>query len=204
MKKISILCVVILIALSALAAVAGCASPEPAIPAHYTTYTKEGVFSISYPPEWEPVFYLMLDMEYGAREYIESVQEGLPLERGAIMFIGGKAVAEGYMPNVSVMVECFPEVNTQDEAVEAEILGMKTMCESYRELSRIQTIIDGKEATIIEYEATHPVFGTSHNLGMIMRVEKYVWGMTCTPPSGEFSKWEDDFNAIVRSLRILH
>ncbi|GAI46661.1 unnamed protein product, partial [marine sediment metagenome] len=29
-------------------------TPEPEIPAHFTTYTSEGLFSISYPPDWVP------------------------------------------------------------------------------------------------------------------------------------------------------
>ena len=52
-------CILSVLVVALMIAVTGCAQKEaPAeleIPAHFTTYTDEaGLFSISYPPEWEP------------------------------------------------------------------------------------------------------------------------------------------------------
>jgi len=217
MKKLLILCAVILLVLLPVAAVVGCqqqpapATPtptptpaEPTIPAHFTTYTDEaGLFGISYPPDWEPALSLIEDLEEATKELLESIESDLPLERASFIFFAGVPTEVGYDPNVNIVVESLPGVIwTHDKVVEAGIRGIKDVVQDYHEFSRIKTTIGGREATIVDWEGTFPELGTFHELQMFMLVGKVVWTVTCGTGPEKFSDFEDDFHAIVRSLRI--
>lgn len=178
------------------------ALPEPEIPAHYITYTDEtGLFSISYPPDWEPALFLIGDLDKATEELLTSIEEDLPLERARTLFLAGLPTEAGYAPNMSVLVESLPGIIwTHDQVVEAEIQAIKDVVEDYHEFSRVKTTIGGREATIVDWEGTVPL--GLRSLQAIILVGKVAWVVTCVPPAGEFSKWESDFHAIVRSLRI--
>ena len=175
---------------------------EPQIPSHYTTYTDEAdLFSISYPPDWEPALFFIEDLDKATEELLTSTEEDLPLERSRTLFIVGLPIETGYLPNVNVLVESLPGiVCTHDQVVEAEIQGVKDVVEDSHEFSRVNTTIGGREATIVDWKGTIPL--GLHRLQAIILVGKVAWVVTCTPPAGDFSKWESDFHAIVRSLRI--
>ena len=105
---------------------------------------------------------------------------------------------------MNILVESIPGfTGGHHEAVEMEVRGIKHMCQAYHEFSRIDETIDGRMATIIEYEATFPNVGKNHVLQMFTVVGKTVWIVSCTPEPEKFDDIEDDFYAIVRSLRIL-
>jgi hypothetical protein len=176
---------------------------EPQIPANYTTYTDEaGIFSISYPPDWEPALFLIEDLDKATEELLTSIEEDLPLERTRTLFLAGLPTGTGYAPNVKVLVKSLPGIIlTHDQVVEAEIQGIKDAVGDSQKFSRVKTTIGGREATIVDWEGTVPL--GLHSLQAIILVGKVVWVVTCLPPAGEFSKWESDFHAIVRSLRIL-
>lgn len=178
------------------------ALPEPEIPAHYITYTDEtGLFSISYPPDWEPAMFLIGDLDKATEELLTSIEEDLPLERARTLFLAGLPTEAGYAPNMSVLVESLPGIIwTHDQVVEAEIQAIKDVVEDYHEFSRVKTTINDREATIVDWEGTVPL--GLRSLQAIILVGKVAWVVTCVPPAGEFSKWESDFHAIVRSLRI--
>ena len=209
--RYAMLCILSALVVALMFAVLGCAeekappSPEPAIPTHFTTYTDEaGLFSISYPPEWEPALSLIEGLEQAMKELISSIESDLPLERYSLIFFAGLPTEMGYEPSVNITVESLPGVIlTHEMMVEAEIQGIKDFVQDYHEFSRVKTTIGGREATIVDWEGTYPQLGRFHNLQMFILVGKVAWVVTCTPPAGEFSKWEDDFHAIVRSLRIL-
>ena len=64
------LCIASVLVLALVIVAPGCAEEEPPtviepeIPAHFTTYTDEaGLFSISYPPDWEPTLSQMEAVE---------------------------------------------------------------------------------------------------------------------------------------------
>ena len=177
---------------------------ETKIPTHYTTYTDEmNLFSISYPPDWEPALSILGELESIVKEVIDSIEAGLPLDNYNSIFFAGLPTAIGWSPNVNVGVESIPGVYTHDKAVEAEIQGARSMLENFRLINQIKTTVDGREATIIEYKGTMSIIGEVHPLQMLLLVDKVVWVVTCSPPQGEFDEWEDDFYHIVRSLRIL-
>lgn len=203
------LCLLSIFIIGLMIIVPGCtqeeAIVEPEIPAHYTTYSDEaGLFSISYPPEWEPALSMIEDLEEATKEIITSVESDFPLERASTIFFAGIPIEEGYSPNVNIIVEQLPEgVNTHDELIEASVRGVKMIIDDYHEFSRIKTTVSGRTATILDWEGTLPQVGKIRIVSMILMIGKTGWTITCTPPEGELSKWEEDFNAIVRSLRIL-
>lgn len=202
-------CVLSVLVVALMIAVTGCAQkeapPELEIPAHFTTYTDEaGLFSISYPPDWELALSLIEDLEQSTKDLIESIESGLPLERVSAIFFAGIPTEEGYSPNVNIIVEQLPEgINTHDEFIEASIGGVKIIIDDYHEFSRIKTTVSGRTVTILDWEGTFPQVGKSRIVQMGLMVGKTGWTITCRPPTGEFSKWEEDFDATVRSLRIL-
>jgi len=209
MKKLFTLCAVIVFALLL---VAGCAAPaptptpEPAIPAHFVTYTEENIFSISYPPDWEPALSLIEEMRKFVDEWLENIEAGTSLE-GEVntIFFAGLPTETGYSPNVNIGVSPLPAgLGTLDEVVEANIRGIKDILgEDYQEFSRVKTTIDGREAVIVDAEVDLPDLGRFRNLTVGMLKDKVSWVVTCTAYPEEFSHCEDDFQAIVRSLRIL-
>ncbi len=179
--------------------------PEPVIPAHFTTYTDElGLFSISYPPEWEPALGVIEEAEQAVKDIISSIDSEAPVEESSVIFLAGISTMGGYIPNVNILVESFPGIIwTHDEVVMAEIEGVKAVVSDYHEFSRVKTTIDNRTATIIEWQGNVAGLGTFRDVQMIFLVGKTAWIVTCAALPDEYSEWEDDFDAIVRSLRIL-
>ena len=167
--------------------------PEPAIPAYFTTYTDElGLFSISYPPEWE------LGLEY---------LEDISVEEAQYLFMAGLPVGGSYAASINIVVgQCPVTICTHDLMVKAEIEGMKAADPGYRELSRVKTTVDGRTATILVSQGTVAYTSISHYdvhyVQVFLLAGRTEWVVTCATLSDEYSKWEDDFDAIVRSLRI--
>jgi hypothetical protein len=198
-----------------LSAITGCTSQTassltpPAsdllIPADFTTYTEEsGLFSISYPQDWELALSQIEDLQQSIKDLVTSINSNIPIEKTSIIFMAGLPNEASYSPNVNITVESLPgNISTHSLLVNAEIRGIKMVVDDYHELSREKTTVSGKEATIIGWEGTFPQFGKGKVLQMFMLIGKVGWCVTCTPPDGEFSNWEKDFNSVVRSLRIL-
>jgi len=169
---------------------------ESVIPAHFTTYTDEtGLFSISYPQDWEL---------------------GLSLIEGKTIFVAGKPYRDGYNPNVSILLLPYkqtlliPYQPTGDSTwkledfVETKVQEEIMLFEEYRENSRTKIVVGGKEAIVLDSQSQFPGIGTIRWLKIYMRDDKLVWMVICGGlPDTNFSDFETDFHAIVRSLRIL-
>ncbi len=182
------------------------AEPEPTPDEHdFTTYTDElGLFSISYPSEWESLLEYIEELEQSVEDIMSSITSDLPMEETYLLFAAGLPTIEGYMPNVNIAVESLPGINwTLDETVTAGIEGIKELVSDYHEFSRVKTTVGNRTATIREWQGTIPGFSTLYYVQMNLLVSKTYWVVSCTTLPDEYSKWEDDFDAIVRSLRIL-
>jgi len=178
---------------------------EPEIPTHYSTYIEEGLFSISYPPEWETALFLIEDVEEYVKEVINSIESDTPVEKSNFIFAAGLPTEDGYVPNVVITVGSLPGVTWKhDEVVEASIENMRIYCQDHDEFSRVKTTIGGSEATIIDWQASITDTGQFHYISMITLVGKTCWVITCTAFPDEYRDCKDDFNSIVRSLRILN
>lgn len=179
--------------------------PEPIIPTDFATYTDElGLFSISYPEEWELNLDVIEEREQAAMEILESITSDTPPEDFRCLFIAGLPTAFGRNPNVNIGVQPFSGIaGTLDEGVNAAVEALKLLAPDYYEFSRVKTIIDDRAAAVIEYQATVPGLPTMHCKQMMCTVKQTVWVVTCATSPDKYGTWEDDFDAIVRSLRIL-
>ncbi len=180
-------------------------TPELQIPPHFTTYTSEGLFSISYPPDWAPATAMMEDVWEEVKEWIKSVDPEVSVEEQQVLFLGGIPIEEGYYPNVNIMVT--PRAIgywTLNEIVEADDVWCREHLQKYREYSQINTNIGEREAVISDWEAYDPDLVTWRYLTAYIVKDKFLWTITCSAESGEFKDFEDDFYAIIRSLRILN
>jgi hypothetical protein len=177
---------------------------EQEIPPHFSTYTSEGLFSISYPPEWEPATSFIEEVLESAKEWVESKDPEATFEGVQVLFLAGLAVATGWWPNVNIVVQ--PRSVgywTLDEAVEADARWSKEHAQNYREFSRVKTVIDRNEAIIIDSQDYDPDYGTCRYLQSYIVKGKHVWTVTCTVDADSFKDYEDIFDSVVRSLRIL-
>jgi hypothetical protein len=179
---------------------------EPNIPSNYTTYTDEqGLFSISYPNDWEPMLSIMEEAMNNIKDIINSSNKDIPIEKATMIFVAGLlSEQDSYLPNVNIMIEPMPLlVRNHNQLIEAEVSGVKSTITDYNEISRTKTTVDGREATIIEWEGTYPQIGWTHPFQLFLLVGRNGWCITCTAPEGEVDKWESDFQSVARSLRIL-
>ena len=177
---------------------------ELEIPANYTTYTDESnLFSISYPSDWETALSLIPGLEQNAKEVINNLKKGIAVEELSTIFFAGRRIKTVYEPNINILIESAPAwVSTHDEMIEAEVRGVEMIFPNYHEISRINTTINGREATIFEWEGALPQKDKFHYLQMFTLVDKTIWAVTCTAFPDDFAEWEQDFDTIVRSLRI--
>ena len=202
-------CVLSVLVVALMIAVPGCAQKEsPAelgIPAHFTTYTDEaGLFSISYPPDWEPALSQMEALEQATKELLESIEADVPLEQASMIFSCELTSAGELDAGMNITVESLPGFGwTLDEVVEAGTQMAKDMFEEYHEFSRLKTTIGGREAVIVDWEGSFTGLPRMRNLQMTVLADKVAWYLTCSAIPEKFNDFEDDFYAIVRSLRIL-
>ncbi|MCJ7829277.1 MAG: hypothetical protein MUP81_06020 [Dehalococcoidia bacterium] len=180
-------------------------STKPEIPADFTTYTDEtNVFNVSYPSDWELALSSIAGADEYTKEVIRQLNAGIPVDKTSTLFIAGLRTATGgHDPTVMIIVEPVPEeIPTHIEMVEAEIRGAKKIIPDYKQISRLKITIDGREATILEWEGTAPGQTKAHFLQMLTIARETTWLVSCATSVSDFSKWQNDFNAIVRSLRI--
>jgi len=183
------------------------AQSESLIPTNFTTYTDEAnFFSISYPANWEPAFSIIESLKLKTDKYMNSIDEKGSLEKSNIVFFGGVPLDSGYYnPNVSILAEPLGDDNVKlEDIVEGLVREYKRVAEEYREFSRTKTIIDGRKAIILDFEACYPNLVLVHSLVMVTVIDKFVWGITCgTGPPLNFYDFKDDLYAIVKSFKIL-
>ena len=181
------------------------ATPEPEIPIHFTTYTSEGLFSISYPPDWVPATSIMEEVFEEVKELMKITDPEVQLEGVKMLFMGGIPTEEGYYPSVNIAI--VPRsVGYWDltEIVEAESQYSMEHTSGYHEYSQVRTVVDGREAILIDSEDYEPDWGTWRYLQLFMTKDKFVWVVTCSTESEDFKDYQDTFYSVVRSLRILN
>jgi hypothetical protein len=183
------------------------AQSESSIPANFTTYTDETrLFSISYPVDWEPDLLRIKTLKQETEEYMESINSMGTLEKSNIVFFGGAPLGNGYYnPNMSILVELFSGDKFKlEDLVELTVQGWKKEAEEYHEFSRTKTIIDGKQAIILDYEARYPNIGASHNLLTVILTDRFVWILSfgVIPPLN-FNDFKEDIYTTTRSFKIL-
>ena len=178
---------------------------ESVIPLEFTTYTREGVFSISYPQTWKPAMSIMDEIWEEIKDDMEDLDSDVDMEDSSMVFFGGMPDAEGYYPNVNVII--IPRTfgyRDIDEILESEdLFESEHPTPGYHEFSRMQTTVDGRPAVLIDSEDNEPEYGRWRYLQMVTVKDKLVWWITCAAEAQHFSGFESTFDKVVRSLRLL-
>jgi hypothetical protein len=177
---------------------------EPTVPAHYATYADEaGLFSISYPPDWESLAYLNPDVPKALNDVLKSIDEDSPVQKTWTLFWAG--VPPEYATTFGVCVDPLPPlIRSHEQMVQAQLDTIRGNIEDFREHSRVRTTVDGREATIVDWSGTYsPEFGEGRWLQVYVLVGRNAWVVACSSRSEQYETWVNDFQSIVRSLRIL-
>ena len=179
--------------------------PESTIPANFTIYTDEGLFSISYPPDWAPATSIMGELWEETKDEMENTIPDISLEDASMLFFAGIPDYEGYYPSVNILVASrSTDYWTLDEVAEAEdALERMYPTPGYQLLSRTKTTIGGIEALIDDSVDNEPGYGKWRYMQAYLVKDKFVWFVTCAAEFDDFNYYEDDFYEIVKSLRIL-
>ena len=181
-------------------------SGEPKIPSHYTTYTSEELFSVSYPPDWAPATSVMEEVFEDIKEWAETAapEAAGGMEDVRMVFIAGMPFEEGYYPSVNVIVYPKPLFAlTLDALVQAETQWARENLQQYHEYSQVKTTVDGREVIIIDMKGHDPDMGTWRYFQLYTIKDNLVWVVTTSCILEDFGYYEDTFDQIIRSLRIL-
>jgi len=183
------------------------ARSESSIPANFTTYTDEiNFFSISYPANWEPAFSIIERLKQETSDYLKSIDKEEFSEKNNVVFLGGIPLDSGYYnPNITIAIFDKPLVDDNvklEDLAELLVSEYKNYSEGYRKFSRTKTIIDEKQAIILDFEARLPNMPLAHFLVMYMFIDKYLWTTTCSISSPlNYYDFKDDIYAIVKSFK---
>jgi hypothetical protein len=183
------------------------AQPESSIPTNFTTYTDEAnFFSISYPENWEPAFSIIESLKQEAENLLKSIDEKGTFKKNSVVFFGGVPLDSGYNPNICIIAEPLGDDNVKlEDLVELSVRECKEISEEYREFSRTKTIIDGRQAIILDFETRPPNLPLIHYLSMSMCIDKFLWTTMCTiVPPLNFNDFKNDLYAIVKSFQVLN
>jgi hypothetical protein len=177
---------------------------ETPIPSDYTTYTSEGLFSISYPSDWE---LLLMLVEPEAKELIAIIESGSPVAESPNVFYAGAPLGEGYGydPFVEIWVDKSPVVNQSlDSVVEEMMLGFRK-APDYIEFSQVKTAVDNREAVILDFQWLPDSAETPFRyLVMTTLVGKTSWQIMSFTSLEMFNNYEDDLYAVINSFRMLN
>ncbi len=175
------------------------------VPANYITHVDStGLFSVSYPPDWEenpnPRGVDLLSTNYVS----ESLKSGNPMEQWGYIFFWGIPTKIGFHPSCNIVVEPLPAtINSIQQVMEEQIAMMNAVFDEFKELS-LQTLVnDGRESAVLEYKAI--MNGVEiQSLILVTIVGDTIWTNGCLVKLAEadFSEYETDFHNMVRSLRV--
>jgi len=165
--------------------------PEPEIPPNFTTYTSEGLFSISYPPD------LVLDTE-SMETYAK-----IPRENLRPVFSGDIPIEGGSYAFLMVMVSPSWGDSTLDDLTEYGCDYLRNNQPGFLLYSQDKTVVDGRAALILKYRKWGQDIGEWRNLDLFIIEDNLVWWVTCSAQPENFEDYVDTFYSILCSFRIL-
>lgn len=200
-------------------------TPSPSaiyeVPDDFITYTDEKAgFNIAYPWQWKTASIAeiaSLENKWAIALWKEDLDS---VERPDLLLVFGAQWDDWYWPEVSVwrFVYNFSKnysLHEDKEDVIDRLIEAIYQCDIQE---TVETYIDGHEALIIEYlyqvdltwlreipELENFRFKNPRwkGLRMILAIDDYYWNIDCSYFDKGFQSYEDDFNAIVRSLQII-
>ena len=178
------------------------APPMVSIPIYFQTFTSsDGLFSISYPREWEA------DLSQ-----IEAREELLSDPSARIVFFGGKKSQGEHNPTVGVTTIPAPEGDWNVADLTEAVVKKYSQMTGLTLKSRVQTTVYGRQAALldIEFSTAELGFGAAVHgseparcLQMFTRSKRFIWIVNCVAyPSGDYMLFKDDFQAIAKSFVI--
>ena len=176
-------------------------TPETPIPESFSTYTSEGFFSISYPPDWVPVMSIIEELEKEIKLYGKSLGLESQVREMQVVFSAGKKTEDGGTLYLTVLVQP-RDFWPLDTMVEAANEWAKENIEQYVEYSRVSTTIGGKKAIIQTYQGYDVDHVLSRYTISYVVGEEFIWTVVCGSDSQNFDAYADTFDDIVRSLRV--
>lgn len=179
---------------------------EPTTPARFSTYTTMGLFSISYPSDWEPATAIMGDLWEEVEAEMMSEIPDISMEDTAMVFLAGRQRSGGeYYPNVNIIVVSRTRGYSRlDEVVAADDeLERMYPTPGYELLSRTETTVGGIEAIVDDSVDNEPGYGKWRFLQVQLVKGEFVWVVTCGAEFDDFRYYEDDFYDTVESFRVL-
>jgi hypothetical protein len=173
------------------------------IPSYYTTYTDESqLFSISYPYYWRTPLGNVAEFQEYMKKSAGNLKTGIPLQNTSLLFFAGVDTTRGYDPLIVVAVEpAAAGVLTQRQMIETELKRVKLEDPDFQVLSRVDTKVNGREATVLTWKEAGTRQGNLYVLEMLTLVDQNIW-IVAGVTADATSKWDVDFNTIVRSLQI--
>ncbi len=177
--------------------------PETPTPDYFSTYTSEGFFSISYPPDWNPEMSILEEAEQEMKQWAKS--EGLESQaaEAQLVFSAWKTTQDEFPPSVLVQVQP-RSIWSLDAIVEADRqIGMEQL-EQYVERSMVRTTIGGREAIILVLQYEMSEYGVPMSTSAIAYIggDEFVWVVVCMCDTQDSDVYLDTFDDIVRSLRV--
>ena len=178
---------------------------EPTTPARFSTYTSEGLFSISYPSDWAPATSIMGDLWEEIKAEMESDIPDISMEDTSMVFLAGRPRNGEYYPSVNIVVVSRTRGYSRLDEVAAAEDELERMYPTpgYELLSRTRTTVGGIEALVDDSVDNEPGYGKWRYIQVLLVKDKFVWVVTCAAEFDDFRYYEDDFYDTVRSFRVL-
>ena len=176
---------------------------------NYLTYNDEsGIFSIDYPEGWEAGRWNLEEFGYEttAKEGLNRLKSGLPIQNHYTIFAAFKWVQNHIVASVFIYLDGVFMGNPH-YSIDEEIESRTRTHPDFKELSRTQTTVDGREATIWAWEGTFVEAheqAPSYHLEQYLKTDKAIWVVRCSVDSDNATEWQNEFETIVRSLRIYY
>ena len=134
---------------------------------------------------------------------INKINAGTPLTTGSVIFVAGLKADVGYYPNINISVDPAPtDLINNDQAVQAEANGIKTLHPDYQEVARTKIIVNGKTVWLLEFKATFTNTPLMHDYMLVYLLNGNIWTLTCTATDTDFSQFKSEFTVIINSLKI--
>ena len=177
---------------------------EPTVPPQFATYSDElGAFTISYPASWEQAASVMESMEKLSKAALKSILTEEELDAPRMVFLAGVPTSNGFDPSVSVTIGPISGLDV-DELVTASVRDLKENVIDYHEISRVRTMVDGRDAFILDTRWTPPYRPLPLAFLQMRTIEgKVDWLVTCGTEPETFVKIRETCDQVVRSLRVL-
>jgi hypothetical protein len=204
--KISKFCMFIIVLAILLPSIASCSnttSTNTTPTVVFSTYTDNtNLYSISYPQTWE-LANSMTTLQGQITATISKINAGTPLTTGSVIFVAGLKADVGYYPNINISVDPAPtDLTNNDQAIQAEVNGIKALHPDYQEIARTKIIVNSKTVWLLEFKATFTNTPLMHDYMFVYLLNGNIWTLTCTATDTDFTQFKSEFTVIINSLKI--